>query len=124
LRYIYDTGTMTNSNNPTRKAGSSSSGSAPTRYAGAPAPKSFDTYTDFALYVSQRKCPTCTTVFISSSSQVEALFQAWLSNKSTCIPHHVFSQYIILTTSSGHMFQSAMSQMHKLQTNLHRVSRQ
>jgi hypothetical protein len=63
------------------QAGSSSSSSAPTRYDGSSAPKSFDTYTDFALYISQSKCPKCNTALIQSSSQVEALFQNWLSNK-------------------------------------------
>lgn len=60
---------------------SSSSSSRPTHYSSTTAPKPIDTYTDFAIYISQRKCPKCNAAFISSSSQVEALVQSWLTNK-------------------------------------------
>jgi len=73
--------TMSNKYHHSRSRASSNTGAA-TRYDdSSAAPKSFDTYTDFALYISQRKCPKCNKTLILSSSQVESLFQSWLSNK-------------------------------------------
>ncbi|KAI8937809.1 hypothetical protein NX059_005506 [Plenodomus lindquistii] len=68
-------------------------------YAGGPrATPSFETYSDFATYITGRNCSGCNTAFLHSSKDVESLFQSWLNktpissqiqcktcSKSTCI---------------------------------------
>lgn len=78
---------MSNRNNQTR-APSGRNANAATRYDGATtAPKPFDTYTDFAKYIVDRKCPKCSSVLIQSASQVDYLFRSWISNKGAPLIH-------------------------------------
>ena len=50
---------------------------------GAPSTSTnFETYSDFVLYISQRKSPQCDTALIESSRQVESLFRSWLNGQA------------------------------------------
>ena len=53
-----------------------------TTAAGAPV---FNTYTDFALYLKDRKCPNCNVEYVQSNRDVDALFQSWLTGKGSTI---------------------------------------
>ncbi|KAF1913810.1 hypothetical protein BDU57DRAFT_417537, partial [Ampelomyces quisqualis] len=77
---------MSNSYNPTHMLSASNTAPSTTRYPGATAPKSFDTYTDFATYISQRQCPTCHVPFLSRSSHIAALFQPWATLQAPLTP--------------------------------------
>ncbi|KAF2132368.1 hypothetical protein P153DRAFT_275574, partial [Dothidotthia symphoricarpi CBS 119687] len=46
----------------------------------------FTTYSDFASYLAGRKCSTCSTSFIQSSTDVDVLFKGWLSGKTPITP--------------------------------------
>ncbi|KAF1841881.1 uncharacterized protein K460DRAFT_265254, partial [Cucurbitaria berberidis CBS 394.84] len=39
----------------------------------------FNTYTDFAVYLKGRKCPKCNVNFIQTNKDVDELFQSWLN---------------------------------------------
>ncbi|CAO2657500.1 Nn.00g036260.m01.CDS01 [Neocucurbitaria sp. VM-36] len=47
----------------------------------------FHTYTDFAAYLKDRKCPKCNAGFIQSNKDVEGLFQSWLNGRASVNSH-------------------------------------
>lgn len=45
------------------------------------ATKSFTTYSEFATYLSSRKCSACNTCFMQSWRDVERVFNGWMGSK-------------------------------------------
>jgi hypothetical protein len=85
-----------------------------------PASTSFETYSNFVPYISQRRCPQCDTALIESSRQVESFFRSWLHgqasinsqvkckqcSKTTCIAcfdkkSHKLKEYTVEDTKVG-----------------------
>jgi hypothetical protein len=80
----------------------------------------FNTYSDFADYVFDRKCQKCNAKFIQDSGGIKTLFRSWLSGQGNLEGLH--NQVLEIDGHSNDQFAGQVQQV--LESLLHRLLQQ